>query len=53
MAETKEKDAKNTKTATTKSQPKDVQVMIAILKDMGVLDYEPRIINQMLEFTYR
>ncbi|CAG5129674.1 unnamed protein product, partial [Candidula unifasciata] len=36
-----------------KSSPKDAQVMSAILKDMGVLDSETRIINQMLEFTYR
>ncbi|XP_041354409.1 transcription initiation factor TFIID subunit 9B-like [Gigantopelta aegis] len=36
-----------------KSTPRDAQVMAAILKDMGVLDYEPRLINQMLEFTYR
>ncbi|XP_051903078.1 transcription initiation factor TFIID subunit 9 [Hippocampus zosterae] len=36
-----------------KSIPKDAQVMIQILKDMGVTDYEPRVINQMLEFTYR
>lgn len=28
------------------------QVMIQILKDMGVTEYEPRVINQMLEFTY-
>ncbi|PWA24670.1 hypothetical protein CCH79_00016166 [Gambusia affinis] len=28
-------------------------VMIQILKDMGVTEYEPRVINQMLEFTYR
>ena len=35
-----------------KSTPRDAQVMAAILKDMGVLDYEPRLINQMLEFTY-
>ncbi|KAH3806674.1 transcription initiation factor TFIID subunit 9B-like [Dreissena polymorpha] len=37
----------------TKSTPRDAQVMAAILKDMGVTDYEPRLINQMLEFTYR
>ena len=37
----------------TKSIPTDAQVMAAILKDMGVLEYEPRVINQMLEFTYR
>ncbi|XP_078736315.1 transcription initiation factor TFIID subunit 9-like [Lampetra fluviatilis] len=39
--------------AAPKSTPKDAQVMAAILKDMGVTEYEPRVINQMLEFTYR
>ncbi|XP_067668705.1 transcription initiation factor TFIID subunit 9B-like [Haliotis asinina] len=39
--------------APAKSSPRDAQVMAAVLKDMGVLDYEPRLINQMLEFTYR
>lgn len=29
-----------------------LQVMIQILKDMGITEYEPRVINQMLEFTY-
>ncbi|MBN3270449.1 TAF9 factor, partial [Polyodon spathula] len=28
-------------------------VMTQILKDMGITEYEPRVINQMLEFTYR
>ena len=32
--------------------PKDANTIIAILKDMGVTDYEPKVINQMLEFTY-
>lgn len=32
--------------------PKDANTIIAILKDMGVSDYEPKVINQMLEFTY-
>ncbi|KAK3095124.1 hypothetical protein FSP39_010616 [Pinctada imbricata] len=36
-----------------KSSPRDAQVMGAILKDLGVADYEPRLINQMLEFVYR
>lgn len=36
-----------------KSTPKDAQVMGAILKDMGIAEHEPRVINQMLEFTYR
>jgi len=33
--------------------PKDAQVMVAILKDMGIHDFEPRVVNQMLEFSYR
>lgn len=39
--------------AAAKSTPKDALVMNAILKDMGVTNYEPRVINQMLEFVYR
>ncbi|XP_064205681.1 transcription initiation factor TFIID subunit 9 [Anguilla rostrata] len=41
------------KMASPKTVPKDAQVMIQILKDMGITEYEPRVINQMLEFTYR
>ncbi|XP_053328775.1 transcription initiation factor TFIID subunit 9-like [Spea bombifrons] len=41
------------KMASPKSGPKDAQVMAQILKDMGITEYEPRVINQMLEFTYR
>ena len=33
--------------------PKDGQVTISILKDMGINDFEPRVVNQMLEFSYR
>lgn len=36
----------------SRSAPKDAQVMAAILKEMGVNEYEPRVINQMLEFSY-
>lgn len=36
-----------------KHVPKDAQVIMSIMKDMGILDYEPRVINQLLEFTYR
>uniref|UniRef100_UPI00358F9E8D transcription initiation factor TFIID subunit 9-like isoform X1 n=1 Tax=Myxine glutinosa TaxID=7769 RepID=UPI00358F9E8D len=39
--------------AAPKSTPKDAQVMVAILKDMGVTEFEPRVVNLMLEFTYR
>jgi len=41
------------KTEKDKILPKDAQVMISILKDMGINDFEPRVINQMLEFSYR
>ena len=36
-----------------KTTPKDALVMAAILKELGVTEYEPRIINQMIEFAYR
>ncbi|EDL14058.1 TAF9B RNA polymerase II, TATA box binding protein (TBP)-associated factor, isoform CRA_c [Mus musculus] len=29
------------------------RVMAQILKDMGITEYEPRVINQMLEFAFR
>ncbi|XP_065840782.1 transcription initiation factor TFIID subunit 9B-like [Oscarella lobularis] len=35
------------------SIPRDALVMAAILKEMGVADYEPRVINLMLEFAYK
>lgn len=37
----------------SKHIPKDAQVIMSILKELGVSDYEPRVINQLLEFTYR
>uniref|UniRef100_A0A2K6FQF1 Transcription initiation factor TFIID subunit 9 n=1 Tax=Propithecus coquereli TaxID=379532 RepID=A0A2K6FQF1_PROCO len=40
------------KMASPKSMPKDAQRMAQILKDMGITDYEPRVINQMLEFAF-
>ena len=33
--------------------PRDAQVIQTILKDMGITEYEPRVINQLLEFIYR
>ena len=33
--------------------PREVQVIQTILKDMGVTDYEPAVVNQLLDFTYR
>ena len=37
----------------TKQIPRDAQVIQTILKDMGIVDYEPRVVNQLLEFVYR
>lgn len=34
-------------------QSKDAQTMISVLKDMGIEEFEPRVINQLLEFSYR
>ncbi|KAJ8712046.1 hypothetical protein PYW07_004888 [Mythimna separata] len=33
--------------------PKDAQVIMTIMKEVGITDYEPRVVNQLLEFTYR
>ena len=35
------------------SQSKDVQTMVSVLKDMGIEEFEPRVINQLLEFSYK
>jgi len=35
-----------------KTIPKDAHVMASILRDMGINDWEPRVINQLLEFSY-
>ena len=45
--------AEDKKVEKEKSIPKDAQVMISILKDMGINEFEPRVVNQMLEFSYR
>ena len=34
------------------SGPRDAAVMEAILKEMGVEDFEPNVVHQMLEFSY-
>ena len=35
------------------NQSKDFQTMVSVLKDMGIEEFEPRVINQLLEFSYR
>ncbi|XP_055609081.1 transcription initiation factor TFIID subunit 9 isoform X2 [Uranotaenia lowii] len=49
----REKTEKMKLASQVKHIPKDAQVIMSILKELGVTDYEPRVINQLLEFTYR
>ncbi|CAG0901899.1 unnamed protein product [Cyprideis torosa] len=37
----------------SKTIPKDGQVIISILKDAGIQEWEPRVINQLLEWNYK
>uniref|UniRef100_A0A2K6A6W5 Uncharacterized protein n=1 Tax=Mandrillus leucophaeus TaxID=9568 RepID=A0A2K6A6W5_MANLE len=41
------------KMASPKSMMKDARRMAQILKDLGITEYEPRVINQMFEFAFR
>lgn len=34
------------------SGPRDAAVMESVLKEMGVDDYDPNVVHQMLEFSY-
>lgn len=35
-----------------KSLPKDAQIIMSMLKQSQINDYDPHVINQLLEFTY-
>lgn len=48
----KEKMEKS-KQAQSKILPKDGQVVLAIMKEMGITEYEPKTIVQLTEFVYR
>eukprot|EP00069_Balaena_mysticetus_P018092 bmy_02193T0 len=39
--------------APPKNAPRDASAMAQILKDMGIMEYEQRVKNQMLEFAFR
>uniref|UniRef100_A0A2I2Z2P7 TATA-box binding protein associated factor 9b n=1 Tax=Gorilla gorilla gorilla TaxID=9595 RepID=A0A2I2Z2P7_GORGO len=41
------------KMALPKNAPRDALVMAQISKDMGITDYKPKVINQILEFAFR
>lgn len=53
MASEREKIDKAKMNSSVKHIPKDAQVIMSILKELNVTEYEPRVINQLLEFTYR
>lgn len=46
-------DKDKVKPSQPKNIPKDGQVIMAIMKEMGVIDYEPKTIVQLTEFVYR
>lgn len=46
-------DKEKAKPTPAKNIPKDGQVIMAILKEMGVTEYEPKTIVQLTEFVYR
>lgn len=52
MASEREKWDKPKSGNSVKHIPKDAQVIMSILKELGISEYEPRVINQLLEFTY-
>lgn len=35
------------------AEPRDAKLVKAILRSMGVQQFEPRVVNQLLEFWYR
>ena len=38
--------------AVTSALPIDAQAVIGMLKELGVTEFEPRVINQLLDFVY-
>ncbi|KAK7799108.1 hypothetical protein U0070_021014 [Myodes glareolus] len=53
LVEDSQEKMEPSKMAPPKNAPRDALVMAQILKDMGITEYEPRVINQMLEFAFR
>ncbi|CAO2623331.1 Transcription initiation factor TFIID subunit 9B, partial [Lemmus lemmus] len=53
LVEESQEKMEPSKMAPPKNAPRDALVMAQILKDMGITEYEPRVINQMLEFAFR
>eukprot|EP00102_Acyrthosiphon_pisum_P020442 XP_016657652.1 PREDICTED: transcription initiation factor TFIID subunit 9-like isoform X2 [Acyrthosiphon pisum] len=36
-----------------KYMPKETQIIVSIMKDLGIVEYEPQVLNQLLEFNHR
>lgn len=32
--------------------PKDAQIIVSMMKDLGIEEYEPQVLNHLLEFNY-
>lgn len=45
-------DSADAKKQPTDELPRDAQVVAALLKSMGVQEWEPRVVNQLMEFMY-
>lgn len=52
MQSERDKYDKPKSSSSVKHIPKDAQVIMSILKELNITEYEPRVINQLLEFTY-
>lgn len=39
--------------AGVKTSPRDTTIVTSILNELGITEYEPRVVHQLLEFTYR
>ena len=43
----------NGETSSKEKASKDAQIMKAIIRDMGIEDWEPQVIQQLLEYSYK
>jgi hypothetical protein len=32
--------------------PKDTQIIVSIMKDLGIVEYDQQVLNHLLEFNY-
>lgn len=46
-------EKEKSKPSQSKNIPKDGQVILSIMKEMGITEYEPKILVQLTEFVYR